>query len=116
MSSSGATLFLEPRELVDLNNSIKVVDLDVEREVRRILRELSALVAPHQPALTGTVGVLGRLDGISAKAALSQRLQASPTRLNDQGCVLLKQARHPFLVLTKEQVVPNDLADRKSVV
>jgi len=115
VSSSGATLFLEPRELVDLNNSIKVVDLDVEREVRRILRELSALVAPHQPALAGTVGVLGRLDGISAKAALSQRLQASPTRLNDQGCVLLKQARHPFLVLTKEQVVPNDLAFDETV-
>ena len=115
VSSSGATLFLEPRELVDLNNSIKVVDLDVEREVRRILRELSALVAPHQPALAGTVGVLGRLDAISAKAGLSQRLHASPPRLNDQGRVLLKQARHPFLVLTKEQVVPNDLAFDETV-
>lgn len=115
VSSSGATLFLEPRELVDLNNSIKVVDLDIEREVRRILRELSALVAPHQPALAGTVGVLGRLDAISAKAALSQRLHACPPRLNDQGRVLLQQARHPFLVLTKEQVVPNDLAFDETV-
>lgn len=77
VSSSGATLFLEPRELVDLNNSIKVVDLDVEREVRRILRELSALVAPHQPALAGSVALLGQLDAISAKAGLSQRLHAS---------------------------------------
>ncbi len=115
VSSSGATLFLEPRELVDLNNSIKVVDLDVEREVRRILRELSALVAPHQPALAGTVGVLARLDAISAKAGLSQRLQASPPRLNDQGRVWLTQARHPFLVLTKEQVVSNDLAFDETV-
>ncbi|MBS0170258.1 MAG: endonuclease MutS2 [Nitrospira sp.] len=115
VSSSGATLFLEPRELVDLNNSIKVVDLDVEREVRRILRELSALVAPHQPALAGTVRVLGRLDAISAKAGLSQRLHASPPRLNDGGRVWLKQARHPFLVLTKEQVVPNDLAFDETV-
>ena len=115
VSSSGATLFLEPRELVDLNNSIKVVDLDVEREVRRILRELSALVAPHQPALAETIGVLGRLDAISAKAGLSQRLHACPPRLNDQGRVLLKQARHPFLVLTKERVVPNDLAFDETV-
>lgn len=115
VSSSGATLFLEPRELVDLNNSIKVVDLDVEREVRRILRELSALVAPHQPALAETIGVLGRLDAISAKAGLSQRLHASPPRLNDQGRVVLKQARHPFLVLTKEQVVPNDLVFDETV-
>ena len=77
VSSSGATL-LEPRELVDPDNSIKVWIWT--SSVRcRILRELSALVAPHQPALAGTVGVLGRLDGISAKAALSLRLQASHT-------------------------------------
>lgn len=115
VSSSGATLFLEPRELVDLNNSIKVVDLDIEREVRRILRELSALVAPHQPALAGSVALLGRLDAMSAKAALSQRLQASPPRLNDQGRIVLAQARHPFLVVSKDQVVPNDLAFDESV-
>ncbi len=115
VSSSGATLFLEPRELVDLNNSIKVVDLDIEREVRRILRELSALVAPHQPALAGSVALLGRLDAISAKAGLSQRLQASPPRLNDQGRILLTQARHPFLVVSKDQVVPNDLAFDETV-
>ena len=115
VSSSGATVFLEPRELVDLNNSIKVVDLDVEREVRRILRELSAMVAPHQPALAGSVAVLGELDAISAKAGLSQRLQAVPPRLNDQGRILLNRARHPFLVLTKEQVVPNDLVFDESV-
>ncbi len=115
VSSSGATLFLEPRELVDLNNSIKVVDLDVEREVRRILRELSALVAPHEPALAGSVALLGRLDAISAKASLCQRLHASPPRLNDQGRILLKDARHPFLVLSKDQVVPNDLAFDETV-
>ncbi len=115
VSSSGATLFLEPRELVDLNNAIKVVDLDVEREVRRILRELSALVAPHQPALAGTVEALGRLDAISAKAALSRCLHACPPRLNDQGRIVLRQARHPFLVLTKEQVVANDLAFDETV-
>ena len=115
VSSSGATLFLEPRELVDLNNSIKVVDLDIEREVCRILRELSALVAPHQPALAGSVALLGRLDAISAKAGLSQRLQASPPRLNDQGRILLAHARHPFLVVSKDQVVPNDLAFDEAV-
>lgn len=109
VSASGATVFLEPRELVELNNSIKVVDLEVEREVRRILRELSAMVVPYAPELAGTVVLLGEIDAISAKAALSQRLQAVPPRLNDEGRIVLKQARHPFLVLTKDQVVPNDL-------
>jgi len=115
VSASGATLFLEPRELVELNNSIKVVDLEVEREVRRILRELCAMIAPHAPELTGSVALLGQLDAISAKAGLSQRLQAVPPRLNDEGRIVLKQARHPFLVLTKEQVVPNDLAFDETV-
>lgn len=115
VSASGATVFLEPRELVELNNSIKVVDLEVEREVRRILRELSAMIAPHTPDLVNTVALLGQLDAISAKAGLSQRLQAVPPILNDEGRIVLKQARHPFLVLTKEQVVPNDLAFDETV-
>ncbi len=109
VSSSGATVFVEPRELVELNNSIKVVDLDVEREVRRILRELSALVAPHEEGLTDCVTLLGRLDAIAAKAALGHHLNATASRLNDEGRVVLKQARHPLLALTKEQVVPNDV-------
>ena len=109
ISASGATVFLEPRELVELNNSIKVVDLEVEREVRRILRDLSARVSPYTAELKGSVALLGRLDVISAKAELSQRLHATPARLNDIGRIALTQARHPFLVLTKEQVVPNDL-------
>ncbi len=67
------------------------------------------MIAPHTAALEGSVALLGELDAISAKADLSQRLHAVPPRLNDEGRVVLKQARHPFLVLTKEQVVPNDL-------
>ncbi len=115
VSASGATVFLEPRELVEFNNSIKVVDLEVEREVRRILRELSAMLAPHAPALSISVALLGQLDAISAKAGLSRQLHASPPRLNDRGRIMLKQARHPFLVLTKEQVVPNDLTFDETV-
>lgn len=115
VSASGATVFLEPRELVELNNSIKVVDLEVEREVRRILRELSAMIAPHTPELAGTVVLLGQLDAISAKAALSLQLHAFPPHLNDEGRIVLKQARHPFLVMTKDQVVPNDLTFDETV-
>jgi DNA mismatch repair protein MutS2 len=115
VSASGATVFLEPRELVELNNSIKVVDLEVEREVRRILRELSAMIGPHTPELTGTIVLLGQLDAISAKAALSRQLHAFPPHLNDEGRIVLKQARHPFLVLTRDQVVPNDLTFDETV-
>lgn len=109
VSASGATVFLEPRELVELNNSIKVADLEVEREVRRILRELTALVASESDELGRGVEVLAEIDCIRAKALLSGRLKASPVALNDDGRVVLKQARHPLLMIAKEHVVPNDI-------
>lgn len=109
VSASGATVFLEPRELVELNNSIKVADLEIEREVRRILREISALVASKSEDIGHGVEALAECDGIRAKAELSRRLKSSPVALNDQGRVVLKQARHPLLLMAKEQVVPNDI-------
>jgi len=109
VSSSGATVFLEPRELVDLNNSIKVADLEIEREVRRILQALSTLVAEQAEQLGHTIEMLGECDVIRAKADMSRRLKCNPVGLNEHGRVLLKQARHPLLMLAKEQVVPNDI-------
>ncbi|MEC4888581.1 MAG: endonuclease MutS2 [Nitrospira sp.] len=115
VSASGATVFLEPRELVELNNSIKVADLEIDREVRRILRELSLLVSAHAEPLQAGIEVLTELDCLQAKAALSRRLKASPVSLNDCGRVMLKQARHPLLMLAKEQVVPNDILLDESI-
>lgn len=115
VSASGATVFLEPRELVELNNSIKVADLEIEREVRRILRELTFLVAGQAEVLQGGIEVLAELDSVQAKAAFSRRLKANPVVLNDQGRVLLKQARHPLLMLAKDEVVANDILLDESI-
>jgi DNA mismatch repair protein MutS2 len=109
ISSSGATVFLEPRELVELNNSIKVADLEVEREVRRILRELTVLVAEQAGAVRTAVDALAELDCIAAKASFGRQLQAHPVGLNDTGRVLLKKAKHPLLMLSKDNVVPNEI-------
>lgn len=109
VSASGATVFIEPRELVELNNSIKVADLEIEREVRRILRELSALVAAQSEVILAGVDALAVLDDISARASFGRQLKAHPVGLNDEGRVKLLQARHPLLVLSKAQVVANDL-------
>lgn len=109
VSASGATVFLEPRELVELNNSIKVADLEIEREVRRILRELTALVATKSEDIGQGVEALAECDGVRARAELSRRLRSSPVSLNDHGRVVLKQARHPLLLIAKDQVVPNDI-------
>lgn len=115
VSASGATVFLEPRELVELNNSIKVADLEIEREVRRILRELTHLVAGQADALQIGIEVLAELDAVQAKATFSRRLKANPVALNGQGRVLLKQARHPLLMLAKDDVVPNDILLDESI-
>ncbi|MGZ8367045.1 MAG: endonuclease MutS2, partial [Nitrospira sp.] len=109
VSSSGATVFLEPRELVELNNSIKVADLEIEREVQRILRELTDLVASGAQDIGQGVAVLADCDVIRAKAEMSRRLKCHPVVLNEDGRVMLKQARHPLLLIAKDQVIANDI-------
>ena len=109
VSSSGATVFLEPRELVDLNNAIKVADREVDREVLRILRDLSSRIAEQADVILMGMEALAHLDAIAARAALGRQLRAHPVALNGEGRIRLKQARHPLLVLSKQQVVANDI-------
>lgn len=117
ISASGATVFMEPRELIDLNNQIKVAELQVAREITRILQELSSRVVRHLDDLRSLLQVLTILDCIGAKARLSARMNGTPVRLNADGHVRLWNARHPLLLLTKEQVVPNDVTfERDSAV
>jgi DNA mismatch repair protein MutS2 len=115
VSGSGATVFLEPRELVDLNNAIKVADLEVEREVRRILQDLSLEAAGHAPALLAGLEGLALLDAIAAKAGFSALVAGHPVTLNDRGRIMLRNARHPLLVLAREQVVANDILMEEEV-
>lgn len=70
-------MFLEPRELVELNNSIKVADLEIEREVQRILRELSAVVAAKADVINQGVEVLAQCDVIKARAEMSRPAEMS---------------------------------------
>jgi len=109
VSSSGATVFIEPRDLVELNNAIKVADLEIDREVRRILRELSSLVSEKAELILAGLDGLAELDFISARALFGRQLRGHPVLLNDRGRVRLVQARHPLLVLSKERVVANDI-------
>lgn len=115
VSASGATVFLEPRELVDLNNSIKVAELDVAREIRRMLQDFSTRVAEEGDSLLHAMDVLGTFDCLKAKAGLSRMVNGCHLTLNDQGHVALRAARHPLLVLAREDVVANDLDLDQSV-
>ena len=109
VSSSGLTVFLEPRELIELNNRIKVGELAVAREIHRILAELSSMIVEHIPTIQQYLKVLTILDSIGAKARLSQRLQAHPVQLSEDGHIRLSKARHPLLMLARSTVIPNDI-------
>lgn len=109
VSSSGLTVFLEPRELIELNNRIKVADLEVAREIHRILTELTTMIVEHTQTIRHFFQVLTILDSIGAKARLSQRIQGCPVELSEDGHIRLMKARHPLLILARNAVVPNDI-------
>jgi DNA mismatch repair protein MutS2 len=113
VSSSGLTVFLEPRELIELNNRIKVADLEVDREIRRILTELTTMLVGHIPTIQRYLEVLTVFDSIGAKARLSQRMQAYPVELSEDGHIRLHHARHPLLMLARADVIPNDITMEK---
>jgi len=109
ISSSGATVFIEPRNLIELNNAIKFAALQVSQEVRRILQDLSNAVAESVVPLQENVEQLAELDCLVAKARLSRKIKGVPVQLNQDSCIHLIQAKHPLLVLSKDHVVANTI-------
>src|SRR5579859_3079568 len=93
-SASGQTVFVEPLAVTELNNRLKELQLDEEREIERILRELSDRVASHAPELRSTVEALVEIDVAFAKAKYASDQNAVPPRLNEVGRTNLVQARH----------------------
>lgn len=109
-SASGATLFVEPLAIVDLGNQWREHQLEEQREVERILRELTAQVAAHSAEIQSTVAALARLDLAFAKAQYAFALKANePMLLPDKGKEYLRliRARHPLL--PADTVVPIDV-------
>lgn len=106
-SSSGQTLFMEPKAIVDLNNRLSEANLKESQEVERILVEISAKIAADEPILQENVQILTHIDFIYARAKLSTKLKAAKPQLNDRGIIKMKQARHPLI--PSEEVVPNDI-------
>ncbi|ANE45024.1 recombination and DNA strand exchange inhibitor protein [Paenibacillus swuensis] len=106
-SGSGATLFIEPEVIVTMNNRLRELKLNEEREIEKILRMLTARVAELTEELTINVDILGELDFIFAKARLAHEQKASRPMMNDRGYLKLKKGRHPLIAA--EKVVPLDL-------
>ncbi|QHT47361.1 endonuclease MutS2 [Bacillus sp. SB49] len=106
-SSSGATLFIEPQTVVDLNNQLQEARVQEKNEVERILKELSQTIAEYNSPLYENVTILGNIDFMFARAKLGASMKASMPKMNDKGIIKMKQARHPLI--PAEEVVPNDV-------
>lgn len=106
-SSSGATLFMEPQAVVDLNNQLQAARVEETQEIDRILRELSATIAEEAEILSSNVEILATVDFITARAKLGREMRASMPKMNDKGIIKMSQARHPLI--SDEEVVPNDV-------
>lgn len=106
-SSSGQTLFMEPRAIVDLNNRLHEASLNESREIERILTEISAKIAEEEAVLQENIAVLAHLDFIYARGKLAAEMNAAKPEMNDKGIIKMKQARHPLI--PQEEVVPNDI-------
>lgn len=107
-SSSGQTLFIEPQAVVDLNNDLRELHVKENREIERILIDLSVKVAESADDLLILVKILESLDFIFAKARFGKAMKATRPRINDEGRIELFKARHPLI--PPEDVVANDIA------
>jgi len=108
-SASGATIFVEPRELVERGNRLKMAQGELEREERRILAALSELVRQYVPQLRAAAEALNHADLRGASAQLAVDLDAHFVELCQEPRISLRAARHPSLVLSGAEVVPNDI-------
>ncbi|MDQ0890631.1 DNA mismatch repair protein MutS2 [Paenibacillus sp. V4I9] len=106
-SASGATLYIEPDAIVQLNNKIRELKFKEEVEIEKILRALTELVAEQVDLLVLDVDQLAELDFTFAKAGLARELKATMPRLNDRGFIKIKRGRHPLIAA--DSVVPLDL-------
>ena len=97
VSSSGATLFVEPMGVVQANNELKELEAREQKEIDRILRQLSAACAAQMENILWDYDILVHLDVIFARAQLSYQLNASRPEVRRRGGVTLRRARHPLL-------------------
>lgn len=106
-SSSGATLFIEPMSLVNLNNEIKELMLKEKAEIERILHELSVKIYNNIHVIKNNGDIVWELDFIFAKAKYGSRINGIKPMVNDEGAFDIVQGRHPLI--DPAVVVPSDI-------
>lgn len=108
-SASGQTLYVEPRELSELGNRLKLSEATAEHEAQRVLAELCENLAPRADAVLGAVEVGAHADALRAIAEFAAATSANVLEFGAPGSLSLLGMRHPLLAVRGVQVVENDL-------
>ncbi len=103
-SATGSTVFIEPMAVVEANNETRILRIKEQEEIARILAELSALVSDFKEQIAVSYNALVELDLIFAKAKLAYKMGAIMPKINTNGYIYLKNARHPLI--NRKSVVP----------
>jgi len=113
-SASGKTSYIEPAEVVGMNNRQRELELEEQREIRRILKELTADIIPYKSDISGLFGMLVILDFIRAKAILAIEMDAIRPEVHDDMNIELHEAKNPLLLMAfkneNRRVIPLNLS------
>lgn len=107
-SSSGQTLFIEPKQVVEQNNRLRQHQIAERNEITRILAELSSELVPYRKEIIHNAYVIGKFDFFNAKARFAKELKAVVPKIQRDNHVDFKEARHPLIL--QEKVVANDIS------
>ncbi|MBR5756774.1 MAG: endonuclease MutS2, partial [Firmicutes bacterium] len=107
-SASGATLFVEPQVIVNMNNELRELELAERKEVQRIISDLSDWVGREELKIKANQEILFKLDYLFAKGRLAARMKASRPEINEEGYIKIRRGRHPLI--DEKKVVPIDLS------
>jgi len=107
-SASGSTVFIEPIDIIELNNQVHKLESEKQREIERILTKITDVVRENLTSIHDNIDSFGELDKVYAKAQFSLELDCLSAEINSQGKLMLKNSRHPLLLLrdSEEEVVP----------
>jgi DNA mismatch repair protein MutS2 len=111
-SSSGATVFVEPTESLDLNNEIRTLQFQEQREIERLLKDLTGQVSESRDRLAENLRILTAVDSLQARAKYSIEILGSEPAIVAEGLLNLREAYHPILLQRhkRSEVVPLSFA------
>lgn len=110
-SASGSTLFVEPMQIVELNNELKVELVNEQLEIEKILRNFSNQIEGCADGITYSYNTVVYMDMVFAKAQLAREYKATKPELNEDGVIDIRAGRHPLI--DQKKVVPVSLALKK---